>query len=248
MVIPDQDDETAPPPPTVVSSLPGAPEVPLPTVVESPPPAVDPVPDELPDATEPADERDQPTPAAKTDVRPRAAAETDVRPAPPAERPPARRRPVVVWVQRHRLPVFALACAILAAAITIPFISSSPSASRGRSASSGPPAASTGFVSLGNLSQDPSPVDVYLYSSGDSSPQFVQHGVAYGTILPYRAVTAGDYTVKMRAAGSPASSNPVWSVSLTVKAGGVYTIVPLRASAQQGQASGHRQQPDHAEG
>jgi serine/threonine protein kinase/sugar lactone lactonase YvrE len=224
MVIPDQDDETAPPPPTVVSSLPSAPEVPLPTVVESPPPAVDPVPDE----------RAQPTPAAKTDVRPRAAAETDVRPAPPAERPPARRRPVVVWVQRHRLPVFALACAILAAAITIPFISSSPSASRGRSASPGPPAASTGFVSLGNLSQDPSPVDVYLYSPGDSSPQFVQHGVAYGTILPYRAVTAGDYTVKMRAAGSPASSNPVWSVSLTVKAGGVYTIVPLRASAQQG--------------
>jgi serine/threonine protein kinase/sugar lactone lactonase YvrE len=223
MVIPDQDDETASPPPTVVSSLPGAPEVPLPTVVESPPPAVDPVPDE----------RAQPTPAAKTDVRPRAAVETDVRPAPPAERPPAR-RPAIVWVKRHRLPVFALACAILAAAITIPFISSSPSTSRGRTASSGPPAASTGFISLGNLSQDPSPVDVYLYSSGDSSPQFVQHGVAYGTILPYRAVTAGNYTVKMRAAGSPASSNPVWSVSLTVKAGGVYTIVPLRASAQQG--------------
>ena len=77
-------------------------------------------------------------------------------------------------------------------------------------------------------------MDVYLYSSGDSSPQFVQHGVAYGTILPYRAVNAGAYTVKMRAAGSSASSDPVWSVSLTVKAGGTYTIVPLRASAQQG--------------
>jgi serine/threonine protein kinase/sugar lactone lactonase YvrE len=176
-----------PPPPTVASSLPGASELPLPTVVESPP-----------------------------------------------DRPPARRRPVIVWVQRHRLPVFALACAILAAAITIPFISSSPSTSHGRSASGGPPAASTGFVSLGNLSADPSPVDVYLYSSGDSSPQFVQHGVAYGTILPYRPVNAGDYTVKMRAAGSPASSAPVWSVSLTVKAGGTYTIVPLRANAQQG--------------
>jgi hypothetical protein len=141
---------------------------------------------------------------------------------------------VIVWVQRHRLLVFALVCAILAAAITIPFISSSPSTSRGRSVSPGPPAASTGFISLGNLSQDPTPVDVYLYSSGDSSPQFVQHGVAYGTILPYRAVNAGAYTVKMRAAGSSASSDPVWSVSLTVKAGGTYTIVPLRASAQQG--------------
>ena len=78
-------------------------------------------------------------------------------------------------------------------------------------------------------------MDVYLYSSGASSPQFVQQGVAYGTILPYRAVSPGDYSVKMRTAGSSASSNPVWSVSLTVKAGGTYTVVPLRASAQQGQ-------------
>ena len=296
MVIPDQDDETASPPPTAVSSLPGASEVPLATVVEPPPAAVgpvDPVPDELPDGVEPADGRDQPTPAAKTDVRPRAAAETDVRPraaaetdvrpraaaetdvrpaavladadgdrdleqtggladpaaepgrltdhgpardvGSPPERPPDRRSPVIVWVKRHRLPVLALTCAILAAAITLPLISSSPSASSGRSASAGPPAASAGFVSLGNLSESPSPVDVYLYSSGDSSLQFVQHGVAYGTILPYRAVNAGNYSVKMRTAGSSASSNPVWSVSLTVKAGGTYTVVPLRASAQQGQ-------------
>jgi hypothetical protein len=103
------------------------------------------------------------------------------------------------------------------------------------SASAAPAAGSTGFISLGNLSESPSPVDVYLYSSGSSSPQFVQHGVAYGTILPYQAVSAGGYSVKMRAAGSSASSNPVWSVSLTVKAGGAYTVVPLRASAQQGQ-------------
>src|SRR5580693_8672234 len=103
------------------------------------------------------------------------------------------------------------------------------------SASAAPAAANTGFVSLGNLSESPCPVDIYLYSSGNSSPQFVQHDVAYGTILPYRAVNAGNYSVKMRAAGSSASSNPVWSVSLTVKAGGTYTVVPLRASAQQGQ-------------
>jgi Domain of unknown function (DUF4397) len=94
---------------------------------------------------------------------------------------------------------------------------------------------STGWVSLGNLSQSPSPVDIYLYSSGNSSPQFVQHDVAYGTILPYQQVNAGGYSVKMRTAGSSASSNPVWSVSLTVKAGGAYTVVPLRTSAQAGQ-------------
>ena len=96
-------------------------------------------------------------------------------------------------------------------------------------------ARSTGWVSLGNLSETPSPVDVYLYTSGDSSPQLVEHDVAYGTILPYQQVNAGGYSVKMRAAGSSATSNPVWSVSFTVQAGGTYTVVPLRTSAQQGQ-------------
>jgi serine/threonine protein kinase/WD40 repeat protein len=159
----------------------------------------------------------------------------------PAQRPPRRHHPVTVWIRRHRLPVFALACATLAAAVTIPFISPSPPTSSrpahssGPSASSRPAATGIGWVSLGNLSGNPSPVDVYLYPSGGSSPQFVQHDVAYGTILPYQPVSAGDYSVKVRAAGSSASSNPVWSVSLTVKAGGTYTVVPLRATAQQGQ-------------
>jgi hypothetical protein len=103
------------------------------------------------------------------------------------------------------------------------------------SASAAHAAASTGFVALGNLSETPSPVDVYLYSSGSSSPQFVQHGVAYGTILSYQSVSPGGYSVKMRTAGSSASSNPVWSVSLTVKPGGTYMVVPLRTSAQAGQ-------------
>jgi hypothetical protein len=95
-------------------------------------------------------------------------------------------------------------------------------------------AGNTGFVSLGNLSDSPSPVDIYLYSSGNSSPQVVDHGVSYGTVLPYQELNAGDYSVKIRTAGSSASSTPAWSVSLTVKAGGTYTVVPLRTSAQEG--------------
>jgi Domain of unknown function (DUF4397) len=102
-------------------------------------------------------------------------------------------------------------------------------------ASASAAASSTGSIALGNLSQTPSPVDIYLYSSGSSTPQFVQHDVGYGTILSYQAVSAGDYSVKMRTSGSSASSNPVWSISLTVKAGGAYTVVPLRTSAQAGQ-------------
>ena len=135
--------------------------------------------------------------------------------------------------------MFAVACATLAAAVTVPLISPSssrPGASPSPSISARPAAAKGfGWVSLGNLSQTPSPVDVYLYSSGNSSPQFVKHGVAYGTILPYHAVNAGHYTVKVRAAGASASSSPAWSVSLIVRAGGAYTVAPLRATAQQGQ-------------
>jgi Domain of unknown function (DUF4397) len=103
------------------------------------------------------------------------------------------------------------------------------------SASASSAAVSTGWVSLGNLAQTPSPVDIYLYPSGGSSPQFVEHDVAYGTILGYQSVSAGDYSVKVRAAGASASSNPVWSVSFTVKAGGAYIVAPLRTTAQQGQ-------------
>ena len=159
----------------------------------------------------------------------------------PAQRPPRRRGRVTGWVRRHRLPVFALACTIAAAAATLPFISpSSPGTSRplhspGPSTSPRPVAAGTGWVSLGNLSEKPSPADIYLYPSGSSSPQLVQHDVAYGTILSYQAVHAGYYSVEVRPAGSSASSNPVWSVSLTVQPGGMYTVAPLRATAQRGQ-------------
>jgi hypothetical protein len=103
------------------------------------------------------------------------------------------------------------------------------------SASAASVATSTGWIALGNLSATPTPVDIYLYSSGSSSPQVVDRGVAYGTVLPYLPVNAGAYSVKMRTAGSSSSSSPVWSVSLTVKAGGVYDVVPLRTSAQAGQ-------------
>src|SRR5260370_22779622 len=96
------------------------------------------------------------------------------------------------------------------------------------SASAAPAAASTGFVSLGNLSESPSPVDIYLYSSGNSSPQFVRHDVAYGTILPYQAVSAGGYSVKRRATRSPASSKPAWSATLAVQPGGAPPPRPSR--------------------
>ena len=103
------------------------------------------------------------------------------------------------------------------------------------SASAASAAATTGFVSLGNLSKSPSPVDIYLYASGSSSPQSVDHGIAYGTILPYQQVNAGSYTVKVRTAGSSPSSNPAFSANFTVQAGGTFRVVPLQTAPQQGQ-------------
>jgi len=102
-------------------------------------------------------------------------------------------------------------------------------------ASASSAATSVGFISLGNLSSTPSPVDVYVYSSADSSPMIVLRDVAYGTVSGFQQVNAGAYSVKMRTAGSSASSNPVWSVSLTVQAGRSYTVAPLRTSSQAGQ-------------
>jgi hypothetical protein len=95
-------------------------------------------------------------------------------------------------------------------------------------------ATSNGWISVGNLSQTPSAVDVYLYPTGSTSAQVVDHDVAYGTVLPAQSVSAGGYTVKMVTAGSAATSAPVWSASFTVQAGHEYTVVPLRTSASAG--------------
>ena len=96
-------------------------------------------------------------------------------------------------------------------------------------------ATSTGYVRLGNLSSVPSPVDEYVYPSGKSTAQLEQHDVAYGTVLTYEPLGVGSYTVEVRHAGASVSSKPILSVGLTVKAGGMYTVVPLRTATEGGQ-------------
>jgi uncharacterized protein DUF4397 len=93
-------------------------------------------------------------------------------------------------------------------------------------------AASPGWIRVGNLSANTSAVDVYVYSSGDSSPQFVVPDVSYGTVSAYKSVSAGDYSVKMRSAGSAASSQPVLTADLTVGSGKSYTATALSVNGQ----------------
>src|ERR1700742_3441817 len=87
--------------------------------------------------------------------------------------------------------------------------------------------AGTGWIRLAHLSPNTPPVDVYLYSFGNSNAQIVLHHVAYGTVSPYEAVQAGDYSVAMRGAGASATSQPVLSTSVTVKAGKAYTVAGM---------------------
>ena len=93
-------------------------------------------------------------------------------------------------------------------------------------------AAGSGWIRLGNLSASTSAVDVYVYASGESSPQFVLPGITYGTVSGYRSVSAGDYSVKMLKAGSAASSQPVLTTGLTVKGGKSYTATALSTKDQ----------------
>jgi hypothetical protein len=96
-----------------------------------------------------------------------------------------------------------------------------------RVASASTTSSSTGWVRLAHLSPNTPAVDVYLYSFGDPSAELVLHHVSYGTVSPYEALSAGEYTVAMRGAGAAATTKPVLSASLTVAPGGAYTVAGL---------------------
>jgi len=113
--------------------------------------------------------------------------------------------------------------------VTLALVLGIPAASKSYAATS------TGYVRFGNLSSIPSPVDEYVYPSGKSTAQLVHRNVAYGTVLTYEPLSVGSYTVEVRDAGASVSSKPVLSVGLTVQAGGMYTVVPLRTVTQGGQ-------------
>lgn len=85
----------------------------------------------------------------------------------------------------------------------------------------------TGWIRLAHLSPNTPPVDVYLYSFGDSHAMIVLHHVAYGTVSPYEKVRAGEYTVAMRGVGASPTSQPVLSTSVQITAGGAYTVAGM---------------------
>jgi hypothetical protein len=85
----------------------------------------------------------------------------------------------------------------------------------------------TGWIRLAHLSPNTPPVDVYLYSFGNSHAMIVLRHVAYGTVSPYVKVKAGEYTVAMRGADAPPSSQPVLSTSVQITPGGAFTVAGM---------------------
>jgi hypothetical protein len=88
-------------------------------------------------------------------------------------------------------------------------------------------AAGDGWIRLTHLSPNTPAVDVYLYSFGDPSAMIVLKHVSYGTVSPYERVTAGAYSVAMRATGAAASSPAVLSTSVQIDPGHAYTVAGL---------------------
>jgi uncharacterized protein DUF4397 len=85
----------------------------------------------------------------------------------------------------------------------------------------------TGWIRLAHLSPNTPPVDVYLYSFGNSHAMIKIPHVAYGTVSPYEKVKAGEYTVAMRGAGAAASSPPVLSNNVQITPGGAFTVAGM---------------------
>ncbi len=113
-------------------------------------------------------------------------------------------------------------CRLVMLAMASVFLMIAPAAASASAATSG-----TGWIRLAHLSPNTPPVDVYLYSFGDSTAQLVLHHVGYGTVSPYEPVAAGIYSVAMRAAGASPTSAPVLSASVDVIAGNAYTVAGL---------------------
>ncbi len=94
-------------------------------------------------------------------------------------------------------------------------------------ASVSPAATGMGWIRFGHLSPDTPPVDVCVCSFGSSGAQIGLPKVGYGDASPYEAVSAGEYSIAIRAAGASASSQPVMSTRVTVIAGCAYTVAAM---------------------
>jgi hypothetical protein len=114
-----------------------------------------------------------------------------------------------------------LAMLLGAATLSLCALAGTAAAAPASSMSSG-----TGWMRCAHLSPT-NPVDIYLYSFGDPMAMDVLRHVPYGGVGMYMKMPAGEYTVGIRRAGAPASTPPVLSANLMVRAGQAYTVAAM---------------------
>ena len=114
-----------------------------------------------------------------------------------------------------------LAMLLGAATLSLCTLAGTAAAAPASSMSSG-----TGWMRCAHLSPT-NPVDIYLYSFGDPMAMSVLRHVPYGGVGMYMKMPAGEYTVGIRPAGAPASTPPVLSANLMVRAGQAYTVAAM---------------------
>jgi len=103
----------------------------------------------------------------------------------------------------------------------------SPAAYAASTASVSAAAMQEGWVRCAHLSPDAPAMDIYMYPFGDPGQPTILRHVSYGGVSEYMPVSAGQYTVAMRAAGAPASSPPVLVTSFMVAARTAYTVAGI---------------------
>ena len=91
-------------------------------------------------------------------------------------------------------------------------------------AAAAPAAMRDGWVRCAHLSPAAPAMDIYMFPFGEPSHPMVLRHVKYGGVSEYMAVSQGQYTVAMRAAGAPASSPPVLVTTFMVNARTAYTV------------------------
>jgi uncharacterized protein DUF4397 len=101
-----------------------------------------------------------------------------------------------------------------------------PAATKARAMSAAAEQGNAGWVRYANLSQG-TPEDVYLYSFGSPQNETVLMHQGYGGVSSYMQLSAGEYTVAVRAVGTAASSPAAISTSFMVSAGTNYTVASL---------------------
>ena len=91
-----------------------------------------------------------------------------------------------------------------------------------------------GYVRLAHLSPDTPDVDVYLKADSGNSKTQKFPGVGYGVMSPYLRLPVGTYSVAMRPAGAPESSDPVLTTQVDVASGQAYTVAGVGRYADLG--------------